>query len=89
MQRESLWQACLLLGMFLDLIGALLVLSAVIDFSSKRFHGQIQSEVAYIDTELVDAKQKAEVGLWFILAGFGLAFAKESRELWRGTSAAP
>ncbi len=81
MPHDVYWQLCLLIGMSLDLVGAILVLSAVVDFSSRRFHKQLRREVEYIDSALIDAKQKAELGFWFIVAGFLLAFAKEARDL--------
>ena len=83
MPREKFWQLVLVLGLGLDFVGAVLVLSAVIDFTGKTFHGQVLQEVDYIDTELVKARQKAMIGLYFIVAGFILPVGKELYTLQR------
>lgn len=74
---ERRMQQLLLIGMVCDFIGAVFVLSAVLDFSSVRFHNQLSKEVAYIDSELIKARQKAVVGLVLISIGFALPVIKE------------
>lgn len=81
MSWERRWQLLLLLGMSLDFAGAIIVLSAVLDFTGRTYHGQLQQEVDYIDTELVQARRKALIGLWLIVAGFALALGKELHAL--------
>ena len=78
---ERRWQLVLLLGMSLDFAGAVIVLSAVLDFTGRDYHGQVRREVNYIDTELVKARRKAVIGLWLIVGGFVLAMGKELHAL--------
>ena len=78
---ERLWHLLLAVGISLDFAGAVLVLSAVIDFSSRKAHGQLKSAVDYIDTELAKARSKAIVGLYLICAGVVPGLLDQLRKL--------